>query len=210
MRRIKRLVDILVACILLVLLAPVLLVVAALVRINMGRPILFKQTRIGYRGRPFSILKFRTMLAQKDARGQELPDAQRLTRFGRWLRASSLDELPELLNIVRGQMSLVGPRPLLPEYLPLYSPRQALRHAVPPGLTGWAQVNGRNALDWDARLELDAWYVENWSLGLDTRILLSTLLTVLRSEGISAPGHVSMERFIGPRASTENPPRQNE
>jgi lipopolysaccharide/colanic/teichoic acid biosynthesis glycosyltransferase len=145
----------------------------------------------------FSLYKFRTMLDATDADGKPLPDASRLTPFGKWLRASSLDELPELLNVIRGDMSLVGPRPLLPEYLPLYSARQARRHEMLPGLTGLAQVSGRNSLSWDDRLELDVQYVEHWTLALDIQILLRTVGSVLSSEGISAPGHVSMEKFTG-------------
>jgi len=187
----------LLALALLVLLCPVLLGIALLVRINLGRPVLFRQRRAGLLGRPFWLVKFRTMNARCDADGQLLPDAQRLTPFGRWLRSSSLDELPELVNILRGEMGFVGPRPLLMEYLPLYSPEQARRHAVKPGLTGWAQIHGRNALSWEERFLLDVWYVDHHSVGLDLRILWLTLATVLRREGISAAGEVTMAPFTG-------------
>jgi sugar transferase EpsL len=157
----------------------------------------FRQTRIGLNGRPFTIIKFRTMRDAHDTHGELLPDAARLTRFGRMLRTSSLDELPELWNVLRGDMSLVGPRPLLPEYLPLYFARQARRHEVRPGMTGWAQVNGRNALSWDERLDLDVWYVDNQSILLDLRILFRTLRQVVYGEGISAPGEPTMPKFRG-------------
>jgi lipopolysaccharide/colanic/teichoic acid biosynthesis glycosyltransferase len=181
----------------LVVLAPILLVVALLVRVKLGSPVLFRQQRPGLGGRPFMMMKFRTMTDALGPDGQPLPDAQRLTRFGRWLRASSLDELPELLNIVRGDMSLVGPRPLLMRYLPLYSPEQARRHEVRPGLTGWAQINGRNALSWDEKFALDRWYVEHRSFLLDLRILWQTALKVVKREGISSAGEATMPPFTG-------------
>ena len=193
----KRLLDAVAAAAGLVVLAPVLAAVAVGVRLTMGAPVLFRQVRPGLHGRPFTLLKFRTMRDAADAGGTPLPDAERLVPLGRFLRRTSLDELPELLNVLRGEMSLVGPRPLLPEYIPLYSPEQARRHEMRPGLTGWAQVNGRNAQEWDERLRLDVWYVDHWSLSLDLRILLRTVRQVLAREGINAPGHVTMERFRG-------------
>ena len=193
----KRLVDVAGALTALVLLAPLLLLMALLVRWRLGRPVLFRQVRAGRHGRPFTIMKFRTMTDATDGAGRLLPDAERLTRFGRFLRATSLDELPELVNVLRGEMSLVGPRPLLMDYLPLYTPEQARRHELRPGLTGWAQVNGRNASTWAERLRHDVWYVDHHSLLLDLRILLLTVLKVLRAEGIRSEGHATMERFRG-------------
>jgi len=176
---------------------PVLLLIAALVRLFLGSPVLFRQLRPGLHGQPFPLIKFRTMTAGKDAVGQLLPDADRLIRFGKLLRSTSLDELPEFWNVVKGDMSLVGPRPLLMEYLPLYSVRQAQRHEVKPGLTGWAQVNGRNALSWEDRFELDVWYVENQSPLLDLKILWMTLGIVVKRKGIRQEGSATMERFRG-------------
>jgi lipopolysaccharide/colanic/teichoic acid biosynthesis glycosyltransferase len=193
----KRLFDLALTAPGLILLAPALLVVAVLVRIYHGAPVLFRQQRPGYRGQPFSIYKFRTMSNARDASGALLPDAQRLTRLGRFLRSTSLDELPELFNVLRGEMSLVGPRPLLMQYLERYSPEQARRHNVLPGVTGWAQVNGRNVLTWEDKFRLDVWYVDHWSLGLDVHILLMTLGKVLKREGISQPGHATAEEFMG-------------
>lgn len=193
----KRALDVAAAAAGLLVLSPVLLLVALAVRVNLGSPVFFRQARPGLHGRTFRLVKFRTMRDAADRHGRPLPDAERLTPFGRFLRASSLDELPELWNVLRGDMSLVGPRPLLTEYLPLYSPRQARRHEVRPGLTGWAQVNGRNALGWKDRLELDVWYVEHRSLALDVRILLRTVGTVFARRGISHAGHVTMEPFRG-------------
>lgn len=193
----KRLFDIVAALLALVLLAPLMLVVALLIRLKLGSPILFRQTRPGRHGQPFEMIKFRTMLDAVDRAGKPLPDAARLTPLGQRLRASSLDELPELWNVLKGDMSLVGPRPLLMEYLPLYSPRQARRHEVRPGVTGWAQVNGRNALSWEQKFELDVWYVDNRSLWLDMRIVLLTVKKVLVREGIAHDGDVAMPRFRG-------------
>jgi lipopolysaccharide/colanic/teichoic acid biosynthesis glycosyltransferase len=193
----KRIFDFLVAGGALLLLSPILLGVALLVRIKLGGPVLFRQQRPGLHGKPFMMMKFRTMIDAFDRDGQPLPDAQRLTPFGCWLRASSLDELPELINILRGDMSLVGPRPLLMRYLPLYSPEQARRHEVRPGLTGWAQINGRNALTWDEKFALDLWYVEHRSFLLDLRILWQTALKVVRREGISSAGEATMPPFTG-------------
>jgi sugar transferase EpsL len=197
----KRMLDVVVGGAALVALTPVLLVLATVVRIGLGGPVLFRQARPGMGGRPFRLAKFRTMSDARDAHGHLLPDSQRLGRLGRWLRASSLDELPELIHIVRGEMSLVGPRPLLPQYLTRYDARQATRHEVRPGLTGWAQVNGRNALDWPARLELDAQYVETMSFVLDLKILARTVVAVLRRDGISAAGEATVQEFRGKEAA---------
>jgi sugar transferase EpsL len=193
--RTKRAIDVLGATVGLALLGPVLLLIALAVRGLLGRPVLFRQVRPGLHGRPFELLKFRTMTEARDAAGELRPDRERLTRFGSLLRASSLDELPELINVLCGDMSLVGPRPLLLDYLGHYSAEQARRHEVRPGITGWAAVHGRNATSWERRLALDVWYVDHWSLGLDLRILLMTVVTVLKREGISAHGHATMPRF---------------
>lgn len=193
----KRLFDIVSAVMGLLLMAPVMAVLALLVRWHMGAPVLFRQTRPGLHGRPFEMVKFRTMLNAIDAEGNPLPDAKRLTALGRFLRASSLDELPELWNVLKGDMSLVGPRPLLMDYLPLYSPKQARRHEVRPGVTGWAQVNGRNAITWDEKFTLDVWYVDNQSLWLDLKIIWLTILKVVRREGIDDAGGVGQEKFPG-------------
>lgn len=193
----KRLFDLFFAALGVVILSPVLLLIALLVRIYHGSPVLFTQQRPGFKGRPFFIYKFRTMTDTRDAEGRLLPDAQRLTRLGRFLRAASLDELPELFNVLRGEMSLVGPRPLLMQYLDRYTPEQARRHEVLPGITGWAQVNGRNALSWEDKFRLDVWYVDHWSLWLDVKILLLTVWKVLKREGISQPGHATAEEFMG-------------
>ncbi len=193
----KRVFDLLAAGMGLLILAPVLLVISVLVRIYHGTPILFRQQRPGLGGRPFFIYKFRTMTDARGPDGALLPDDQRLTRFGRLMRAASLDELPELFNILRGEMSLVGPRPLLMQYLERYSPEQARRHEALPGLTGWAQVNGRNALTWEDKFRLDVWYVDHWSFWLDIKILFMTAWKVLKREGISQPGHATAEEFMG-------------
>lgn len=195
--QLKRVVDIIGATLGLALLAPLLLSIAVLVRLKLGSPVLFRQVRPGLHGKPFVIYKFRTMTDERDGTGVLLPDDQRLTRFGRFLRNTSLDELPELFNVLKGEMSLVGPRPLLMEYLERYTPEQARRHEVKPGITGWAQIHGRNAISWEEKFRLDVWYVDNWSLGLDFRILLITLWKVLRREGISAEGHATMPQFVG-------------
>jgi sugar transferase EpsL len=191
----KRVFDIVVSAVALTVLAPVMGLIALLVWRTMGRPVLFRQARPGLHGKPFVMYKFRTMRDLRDAEGNLLPDEARLTPFGRWLRTTSLDELPELVNVLRGEMSLVGPRPLLMEYLDRYTPEQARRHEVKPGITGWAQIHGRNNLSWDERFKLDVWYVDNWSLWLDVKILWRTLWMVLRREGISAQGHATMPRF---------------
>jgi len=193
----KRLFDLIAVILGLILLSPFILLTALSVRIFLGTPIFFRQQRPGYKGKPFFIYKFRTMTSASDANGNLLPDAQRLTRLGRFLRALSLDELPELFNILRGEMSLVGPRPLLMEYLTRYSPEQMRRHDVYPGLTGWAQVNGRNAITWQDKFRYDVWYVDNWSFWLDIKIILLTLWKVIKREGISQPGQATTEYFIG-------------
>lgn len=195
----KRMLDVAVASAALVVAAPIMAATAVAVRVAIGSPVLFKQKRPGRWGRSFTLVKFRTMTDARDANGVLLPDADRLPRFGRWLRATSLDELPELFNILKGEMSLVGPRPLLERYLARYSPRQARRHDVRPGLTGWAQVNGRNATDWPTRLEHDVEYVENLGLRFDLAILRATARAVLRRDGISAPGEATMAEFRGNR-----------
>lgn len=195
----KRLLDISVAMHALVLLSPILAGLFVAVALTLGRPVLFTQVRPGRHGIPFVMYKFRTMLDARDAEGNLLEDAQRLTRFGRFLRATSLDELPELWNVLVGDMSLVGPRPLLMEYLPLYSAEQHRRHEVRPGITGWAQVNGRNALDWEARFTLDIWYVDHQSIRLDLKILLLTVRKVLAREGINEAGQATMRKFTGSR-----------
>ena len=193
----KRLLDLGLALAALALLWPVLLCLAMLVRLKLGAPVLFRQSRPGLHGRPFSILKFRTMTDARDARGNLLPDGERLTRFGRFLRSTSLDELPELFNVLRGDMSLVGPRPLLMEYLPLYSPEQARRHEVRPGITGWAQVNGRNALSWEEKFAMDVWYVDQQSFWMDVKIVLLTVWKILKRENITLPGHATTTAFKG-------------
>lgn len=193
----KRSFDIFCSALALLLLWPLLLILYVLVRVNLGSPALFRQQRPGLHGRPFMMVKFRTMLDALDSDGNLLPDDVRLTGFGRLLRATSLDELPELWNVLNGDMSLVGPRPLLMEYLPLYSAEQARRHAVRPGITGWAQVNGRNALSWPQKFALDVWYVDNRSFLLDIRILLLTVKKVFVREGISAEGQATTSRFTG-------------
>jgi sugar transferase EpsL len=176
---------------------PVLLVIAIMVRLKLGAPIFFRQRRPGLNGEPFTIIKFRTMTNQTDANGELLSDADRLTPFGQFLRRTSLDELPELLNVLQGDMSLVGPRPLLMEYLGLYSPEQMRRHEVRPGITGWAQVHGRNAISWEDKFAMDVWYVENVSLWLDVKIVLLTVWAVLRSKDINQPGHATADFFRG-------------
>ncbi len=193
----KRLLDLTLAIPGLILISPVLLVITILVRIKHGQPIFFRQLRPGYRAKPFYLYKFRTMLETCDEHGDLLPDEERITSLGRFLRASSLDELPEFFHVVRGDMSLVGPRPLLMQYLDRYSAEQARRHEVLPGITGWAQINGRNMLTWQDKFALDVWYVDNWSFWLDIKILATTLWKVLKREGISQPGHVTAEEFMG-------------
>lgn len=193
----KRLFDFVVALCVLLTLLPVIIVVAVLIRFKLGSPILFTQDRPGLNSKVFKMMKFRTMLDGKDKQGDLLPDNERMTQFGSFLRSTSLDELPGLFNVLKGDMSLVGPRPLLVQYLPLYSAEQARRHNVRPGITGWAQVNGRNAISWDQKFKFDVWYVDNQSFWLDFKILLLTIKKVFVREGISADGHVTMEPFRG-------------
>jgi len=193
----KRIIDFLVALTVLLILFPVIVIVALLIRFKLGSPILFTQERPGQGGKIFKMMKFRSMLDAKDKHGNLLPDNERMTKFGAFLRSTSLDELPGLFNVIKGDMSLVGPRPLLVQYLPLYSIEQARRHNVRPGITGWAQVNGRNAISWEQKFELDVWYVDNKSFILDLKILFLTVKKVFVREGISADGHVTIEPFKG-------------
>lgn len=193
----KRIFDLCVAVISLVVLSPLLLLIALAILVLDGRPVFFRQIRPGLNGQPFTLLKFRTMRHAVDAHGRPLPDAARLTRVGQFLRSTSLDELPELLNIARGEMSLVGPRPLLMHYLPRYTAEQRRRHDLLPGLTGWAQVNGRNALSWEEKFALDLWYVEHVSFWVDCKILILTVWQVARRDGISQPGHATAQEFLG-------------
>jgi len=196
---IKRLFDLLVSALALLFFSPVFGLLTLLVRHKLGTPALFRQERPGRQGKPFTLLKFRTMTDARDAAGNLLPDNQRLTKFGKFLRASSLDELPELWNVLKGEMSLVGPRPLLMQYIPLYTPEQMRRHEVRPGITGWAQVNGRNAISWEEKFEMDVWYVENMSFWLDMKIIGLTLLKIVKRDDINQPGHVTIEPFKGKR-----------
>jgi len=193
----KRMFDVLVAGLSLILLAPIILVIALFVRVRLGAPIFFTQIRPGLNGLPFKMVKFRTMLNVLDSDGNALPDELRMTSFGRFLRSTSLDELPELWNVLRGDMSLVGPRPLLMEYLPLYTEEQSRRHEVKPGITGWAQINGRNAISWEEKFSLDVWYVENHSIFLDVKIIIFTMWKIFKREGINAKGEATMPRFSG-------------
>ena len=193
----KRLLDIIIASTALLLLSPLYLLVAYKVKKNLGSPVLFRQVRPGLHGKPFEMIKFRTMRDAVDAQGNSLPDSVRLTPFGKMLRATSLDEMPELWNVIKGDMSVVGPRPLLMEYLPLYSPEQAKRHNVRPGMTGHAQINGRNAIGWDEKFKLDTWYVENQSIVLDFKIMFQTVHKVLSKDDISAEGEATMTKFTG-------------
>lgn len=196
-QRIKRIFDFMIALIGIIIASPILLIVAILVRLNLGAPILFRQPRVGLNGEVFEMVKFRTMKDSKDAKGHLLPDDERLTKFGQFLRQSSLDELPELFNVLKGDMSLVGPRPLLVEYLPLYSKEQMRRHEVRPGITGYAQINGRNNISWAKKFELDVYYVDNYRLSLDFKILTQTVGKVLKQSDISQEGHVTVEKFNG-------------
>ena len=193
----KRLLDIIIASIALILLSPLYAFVAYKVKKNLGSPVLFRQVRPGLHGKPFEMIKFRTMKDAVDEQGNPLPDSERLTPFGQMLRSSSLDEMPELWNVIKGDMSIVGPRPLLMEYLPLYSPEQAKRHDVRPGMTGHAQVNGRNAIGWEEKFKLDTWYVENQSIWLDFKIMFKTVHKVLAKDDISAEGEATMTKFTG-------------
>ena len=198
----KRLFDVALVLVTAVAWLPLLAIVALAVLATLGRPVLFAQQRPGLHGRSFRLVKFRTMKPPATSGGRTLSDAERLTRFGRFLRSTSLDELPELWNVLKGDMSLVGPRPLLMEYLPLYTPEQARRHEVRPGITGWAQVNGRNSLSWEEKFQLDVWYVENRSVGLDLRILLATVWRVFRREGVTPTDQEIMPRFTGAGAQS--------
>jgi lipopolysaccharide/colanic/teichoic acid biosynthesis glycosyltransferase len=195
----KRIFDLFAAAVVVLVLSPLLLAVAGIVRIFFGSPVLFRQLRPGYKGRPFTCLKFRTMTDRRDANGQLLSDAERLTPLGRFLRSTSLDEFPELINVIRGEMSLVGPRPLLMQYLERYTPEQMRRHEVKPGITGWAQINGRNAASWEQKFAYDVWYVENQNFRLDLKILAFTPWKTLKRQGISNEGHVTMPEFMGDR-----------
>ena len=193
----KRFFDLIVAVPSLIILSHLLIFIGILVRLKIGSPVLFKQMRPGLYGKPFTIYKFRTMTDKRDKDGNLLPDGERLTRLGRFLRKTSMDELPELFNVVKGDMSIVGPRPLLMQYLDRYTPEQARRHEAKPGITGWAQVNGRNAISWEDKFKLDVWYVDHWSLWLDVRIILMTVIKVLRREGISQKGEATAREFLG-------------
>lgn len=200
----KRLLDILIASAALIILSPLFIYVAYKVKKNLGSPVLFRQVRPGLHGKPFEMIKFRTMRDAVDAQGNNLPDSERLTPFGQMLRSTSLDEMPELWNVIKGDMSVVGPRPLLMEYLPLYSPEQAKRHNVRPGMTGYAQVNGRNAIGWDEKFKLDTWYVENQSTLLDFKIMFKTVHKVLSKDDISAEGEATMSKFTGSNPEQKN------
>ena len=200
----KRALDIVLSALALIILSPVALIVAIAIRLTMGPPVIFSQVRPGLHGKPFVMYKFRTMLDLRDEEGNLLPDEVRLTKLGRFLRRSSLDEIPEFWNVLKGDMSLVGPRPLLMEYLPLYTKEQARRHEVKPGMTGWAQVNGRNAISWEEKFKLDVWYVDNVSFWIDIKILSLTFWKVLKSEGVSQPGRATVDYFHGTSAKTES------
>ena len=197
MRRIKRLFDLTIALSSVILLTPIFVLIGFFVRIRIGSPVLFRQRRPGLHGKPFTIYKFRTMTDKRDEDGNLLPDSDRLTKLGRFLRKTSMDELPELFNVIKGDMSIVGPRPLLMQYLDRYTPEQARRHEVKPGITGWAQVNGRNAISWEDKFKLDVWYVDNWSIWLDVKIIAMTIWKILKREGINQPGQATAEEFFG-------------
>ncbi len=194
---IKRCLEIIMSMLIIVVISPLIVILRAIIRLKLGSPIIFKQLRPGKDGKIFTMYKFRTMSDKKDENGQLLSDELRMTKLGNFLRSTSLDELPELLNVLKGDMSFVGPRPLLVEYLDRYTAEQNRRHQVKPGITGWAQVNGRNAISWDEKFKLDVWYVDNWSLGLDIRILFMTVFRVLKRDGISQQGNVTMSKFTG-------------
>ncbi|WP_340600815.1 sugar transferase [Acinetobacter sp. HZNU-JH01] len=204
---IKRLLDIVIASTALVLLSPLYVFVAYKVKKNLGSPVLFRQVRPGLHGKPFEMIKFRTMKDAVDAQGNPLPDSERLTPFGKMLRSTSLDEMPELWNVIKGDMSIVGPRPLLMEYLPLYNKEQAKRHDVRPGMTGHAQVNGRNAISWEEKFKLDTWYVENQSIWLDFKIMLKTVKKVIAKDDISEAGEATMTKFTGSASDNQNEPQ---
>ncbi|MCX8022726.1 MAG: sugar transferase [Syntrophorhabdaceae bacterium] len=198
----KRIFDLSLAIVLFVILSPVIIVIAIVVYISMGAPVIFKQLRPGLYGKPFEIFKFRTMTDDRDEKGNLLSDGKRLTPVGRFLRKTSLDELPQLLNVIKGDLSFVGPRPLLMEYLPRYTPEQARRHEVKPGITGWAQIKGRNAITWEERFKLDVWYVDNRSFWLDIKIIFCTIVEVFKKRGINAPGYDTMPEFMGSENKT--------
>ncbi|MCX7817487.1 MAG: sugar transferase [Syntrophales bacterium] len=193
----KRTFDLFFAILLFIFLSPAILSIALMVYLFMGKPVLFKQLRPGKHGKAFFLYKFRTMTDVRDEKGNLLPDSLRLTPLGKFLRKTSLDELPQLINVIKGELSFVGPRPLLMEYLPRYSPEQARRHEVKPGITGWAQIHGRNAITWEEKFKLDVWYVDNWSFWLDLKILWQTVIEVARQRGINAPGSDTMPEFVG-------------
>ena len=193
----KRLFDLALTIPGLLIISPILLLLAIYIRVRLGTPVLFRQLRPGLHGKPFLLYKFRTMTSEVNNQGEPLPDTQRLTSFGQFLRSFSLDELPELINVLKGEMSLIGPRPLLMQYLERYTQEQARRHEVLPGITGWAQINGRNALTWEDKFRFDTWYVEHWSLQLDIKILALTIWKTIKREGISQPGHATSEEFMG-------------
>ncbi len=195
----KRIIDIIGALVGLIVSSPIMLIVSLIIYLTMGRPVFFKQLRPGLNGKPFVIYKFRTMLDLRDKDGNLLPDEKRITAIGKFLRSTTLDELHEFWNVLKGDMSLVGPRPLLVEYLPRYTPEQARRHNVKPGMTGWAQVNGRNAITWEEKFKLDVWYVDNWNIPLDLKIIFLTILKVFKREGVSAEGYATMPEFVGRR-----------
>ncbi|MBX0319601.1 sugar transferase [Alkalihalobacillus clausii] len=199
---IKRLIDIILALIILIVTSPIILITSILIKINMGSPVFFKQKRPGLNSEIFTIYKFKTMTEKRDEMGVLLPDEKRLTKLGRVLRKLSVDELPQLINVIRGDLSLVGPRPLLVEYLELYSPKQARRHNVKPGITGWAQVNGRNGISWEEKLDLDVWYVDNQSLWLDFKILALTIIKIFKTEDVNAKGHATTKKFEGSNKTT--------
>lgn len=199
----KRIFDLVFATIAGIIIFPFTLLISLIIWIDMGRPILFKQKRPGFKGELFQVYKFRTMTFQKDSQGNLLPDAQRLTKLGKFLRSFSLDEFPELINIYRGEMSLIGPRPLLTKYLELYSPQQFRRHEMLPGITGWAQVHGRNILTWEEKFNHDVWYIDHWSIGLDIKIIFLTIIPVLQQKGISQPGQATATEFMGNNTDDE-------
>ena len=203
-RCIKRIFDIITSLALLLILFPLFLVLSLLIWIGLGRPVLFTQERLGYQGKPFNLFKFRTMTMEEDGAGYLLPDGERMTKLGQFLRSTSLDELPELINVFLGDMSAVGPRPLLVEYKDLYTDEQWRRHEMPPGMAGPVLASGRNALSWEDKFERDVWYVDNWSLWLDSKILFLTAISVLKREGTNAEGHVSMPRFEGTKKESFN------
>jgi lipopolysaccharide/colanic/teichoic acid biosynthesis glycosyltransferase len=196
-KRIKRILDLTIAVPTFIILSPLLIIIAILIRIKLGSPVLFSQQRPGLHGKPFTIYKFRTMTDERDKEGNMLPDRERMISMGNFLRMNSMDELPELFNVIKGDMSFVGPRPLLMDYLKLYTPEQMRRHEVKPGITGWAQINGRNAITWEKKFKYDVWYVDNLSLWIDVKILIKSIVNIVNREGINQPGHATMGKFKG-------------